>query len=79
MDKETIAVENQTGKMAGIRASLARASEGALSASEATILKGQLASLEAAIARVNARVGREVAAFSTYSLMAKDMPSAVAV
>ena len=67
------------GRMGRTRAMLEKAVGEGMSPSESIMLKGDLACLAARIAKVNARVGREVVSLSPYARLAKDPAAAIAV
>ena len=72
-------LRQRAGRISRTRGVLEKAVSEGLSSSESIMLKGDLACLSARVARVNARVGRDVVALSAYALLAKGPASPIAV
>jgi hypothetical protein len=75
----TSAVREGTGRVARMRGLLEKSVATGLSTSESIVLKGEIASLSARIARVNALVGRDVVSLGAYARVARDANATVAV
>jgi hypothetical protein len=75
----TTVVREGTGRIARMRGLIEKSVTTGLSTSESIMLKGEIASLSARIARVNGLVGRDVVSLGAYARVAKDANAAVAV
>jgi hypothetical protein len=77
VEKGAVAIRER-GRVSNMREMLNRATSGGLSPAERIVLRGQVACLAAKVARLNADLGREVAALSPMALGARDGASATA-
>jgi hypothetical protein len=75
----TSVVREGTGRIGRMRGLLEKSVTAGLTTSESIMLKGEIASLAAKVARVNALAGRDVVSLGAYARVAKDAGVAVAV